>query len=170
MSTMQLFELAPAYSQAMEIFEQMTADGCSQDELDEAMQIIEKIGGDLNEKALNIASWVKNLEAEAKAIKEAEQSMAKRRQSATNRAERLKAFLLSGMKVAGVQKMQFPQFCVAIRQNPESVKIADGAAIPESLLRFVEPEPDKAAIKAALKSGEIIPGCILERGEKLEIK
>lgn len=167
---MKLFDLAPAFAEASEIIDQMTIDGCTQDELDEAMRIVEQITSDLNTKALNIASWVRNLDAEAKAIKEAEDAMAKRRKAATAKADRLRAYLLMGLKMAGVDKLQFPHFVIAVKQNPESVRIADGARLPDEFLRHVDPEPNKVAIKAALKDGRQIPGCILERSEKLEIK
>lgn len=169
-ATMKLFDLAPAYAQAMEIVDQMTQDGCTPDEIEEAMKIVGQIEADLNTKTLNIASWIRNLDAEAKAIKEAEDAMAKRRKAANAKADRLRSYLLYGLKEAGVSKVQFPHFVVSIKQNPESVKIAEGVKLPEEFLRYVDPEPNKAAIKEALKAGREVPGCLLERGEKLEIK
>ena len=86
----------------------MEEDGCTADELEEAMKMVDQIEGDLNTKCLNIASWVRNLEAEAKAIKEAQDAMDKRRKGyATGKAERLRNYLFHGMKLAGVTKMQF---------------------------------------------------------------
>lgn len=167
---MKLFDIAPAYEQAMQILAQMEEDGSAADEIDEAMQIINQIEGDLNTKCLNIASWIRNLEAEAKAIKEAQDAMDKRRKSAVNKAERLRNFLFHGMKLAGVEKIAFPHFVLSIKKNPESVRIADGVVLPDEFLRHKDPEPDKIAIKEALKSGRSIPGCILERNEKLDIK
>lgn len=167
---MKLFDIAPSYEQAMLILAQMEEDGCHQDEIDEAMRMIEQIEGTLNDKCLNIASWIRNLEAEAKAIKDAQDAMDKRRKSAQAKADRLRAFLLTGMKIAGVNKISFPHFVLSVKQNPESVKIAEGAPLPPEYLRYKEPEPDKTAIKAALKEGKVIPGCILERGESLSIK
>lgn len=167
---MKLFDLAPAFAEASEIIDQMTIDGCTQDELDEAMRIVEQITSDLNTKALNIASWVRNLEAEAKAIKEAQDAMDKRRKAATAKAERLRNYLFHGLKLAGVMKMQFPHFVISVKQCPESVQIAPGALIPDEYLRYPEPEPNKVALKEALKHGKEIPGCRLERNEKLEIK
>ena len=167
---MKLFDLAPAYEQALAIIEQMEADGCTQDELDEAMKMVDQIEGDLNTKCLNIASWVRNLEAEAKAIKEAQDAMDKRRKAATAKAERLRNYLYHGLKLAGVTKVQFPHFVISVKQCPESVQIAPGALIPDEYLRYADPEPNKVSIKEALKAGTEIPGCSLARSEKLEIK
>ena len=47
-ATMKLFDLAPAYAQAMEIVDQMTQDGCTPDEIEEAMKIVGQIEADLN--------------------------------------------------------------------------------------------------------------------------
>ena len=167
---MKLFDLAPAYEQALSIITQMEEDGCTADELEEAMKMVDQIEGDLNTKCLNIASWVRNLEAEAKAIKEAQDAMDKRRKAATTKAERLRNYLFHGLKLAGVTKVQFPHFVISVKQCPESVRIAPGALIPDKYLRHPEPEPNKVALKDALKHGKEIPGCSLERNEKLEIK
>ena len=167
---MKLFDLAPAYEQALSIITQMEEDGCTADELDEAMKMVDQIEGDLNTKCLNIASWVRNLEAEAKAIKEAQDAMDKRRKAAVAKADRLRNYLFHGMKLAGVAKMQFPHFVISAKQCPESVQIAPGTQIPDEYLRHPEPEPNKVALKDALKHGKVIPGCSLERNEKLEIK
>ena len=167
---MKLFDLAPAYEQAIAIIAQMEEDGCSADELAEAMKMVDQIEGDLNTKCLNIASWVRNLEAEAKAIKEAQDAMDKRRKSAIAKADRLRNYLFHGLKLAGVNKLTFPHFVISVKQCPESVKIAPGALIPDEYLRHPEPEPNKVALKDALKNGAVIPGICLERDEKLEIK
>lgn len=167
---MKLFDLAPAYEQALSIITQMEEDGCTPDELEEAMRMVDQIEGDLNTKCLNIASWVRNLEAEAKAIKEAQDAMDKRRKAATAKAERLRNYLHHGLKLAGVEKIPFPHFVISVKQCPESVQIAPGALIPNQYLRYTDPEPNKVAIKEALKAGTEIPGCSLARSEKLEIK
>lgn len=129
---MKLFDLAPAYEQALSIITQMEEDGCTADELEEAMKMVDQIEGDLNTKCLNIASWVRNLEAEAKAIKEAQDAMDKRRKAATAKAERLRNYLFHGMKLAGVTKMQFPHFVISVKQCPESVQIAPERRSPSS--------------------------------------
>ena len=96
--------------------------------------------------------------------------MDKRRKAATAKAERLRNYLFHGMKLAGVTKMQFPHFVISVKQCPESVQIAPERRSPKQYLRHPEPEPNKVALKDALKHGAVIPGCSLERNEKLEIK
>jgi hypothetical protein len=48
---MKLFDLAPAYEQALSIITQMEEDGCTADELEEAMKMVDQIEGDLNTNA-----------------------------------------------------------------------------------------------------------------------
>ena len=112
----------------------MEEDGCTADELEEAMKMVDQIEGDLNTKCLNIASWVRNLEAEAKAIKEAQDAMDKRRKAATAKAERLRNYLFHGMKLAGVTKMQFPALRHQCQAMPgvgaDCPRHADPRAVP----------------------------------------
>ncbi len=46
----------------------------------------------------------------------------------------------------------------------QSVAITDDAAIPAEYLRQPPPQPDKAAILAALKEGRAVPGAVLRNG------
>ncbi len=46
----------------------------------------------------------------------------------------------------------------------QSVAITDDAAIPAEFMRQPEPQPDKAAILAAMKEGRNVPGAVLRNG------
>ena len=47
-------------------------------------------------------------------------------------------------------RLERPSFTAAVTQLPPSVVITDANALPERFVRRPPPEPDKAAIKAAL--------------------
>jgi hypothetical protein len=116
---------------------------------------------------------VRNIEASAAAIKEAEAAMAARRKALENRAARIRDYLLANMMVAGVQKIECPYFKLAVRENPPAVEIYEPGLIPATFMKQPEtppPAPNKAEIAAALKAGQDIPGCKLTRGTRLEIK
>ena len=51
---------------------------------------LEALGGELEEKTINVAKFLRNMEAVAEAIKEAEEAMAKRRKSLENRVKWMK--------------------------------------------------------------------------------
>lgn len=134
---------------------------------------LDGLAGDLQVKAANVAMVARNLEATAGAIKEAEAQMAQRRRAMEKRADNLRAYLLACMQQAGIQKLECPQFRLAVRGNPAAVDVFDAAQVPAQFMRRPEPpppEPDKTAIKAALAAGTDVPGCRLTAGSRLEIK
>lgn len=133
---------------------------------------LESLSGDLEVKAQNVALFARNLEATAAAIKEAEAGMAKRRKAIESRVAHLKDYMLAGMMVAGVKKIEGPYLRLSIRDNPEAVEVFDAAQVPAEFMRQPEPPPaapDKAAIKAAIKAGHEVPGVKLARSQRLNI-
>lgn len=105
-------------------------------------------------KLENIVLWVKDLTAEAKAIREEELALAERRHTAEKKAESLKELL--SRELAG-QKFSTPKCSVSYRKS-KSVNVTDIWKLPEDYLRYSDPTPDKKALKAALDSGETIEG------------
>lgn len=134
---------------------------------------LESLSGELEVKTTNVAMFVRNLEASAEAIKQAEAAMTARRKAIENKAERIRQYLLDNMQRTGISKIECPYFKIALRDNPDSVVIDPLAVIPAEYLRQPEPPPptaDKAALKAALKAGAVIQGVRLEKRQRLEIK
>lgn len=167
MSLPTLYELAGQYREL-----QMLADS---DDLPAEViaDTLEGVTGDLTTKSRNVAFVVQNLEAAADAVDEAAAAMKARAARMRRRAESVRAYLLFAMRSAGVSRIECPEFTLSIRQNPPSVTIADDAEIPAEYMVQPEPpppRPDRKAIAAALKAGEKIDGCYLERGERLEIR
>lgn len=162
-----LYRLADEYTQAavkmadLELPEEVIAN------------TLEGLAGELEVKATNVAMFVRNLEASADAIKQAEAEMASRRKAIENRAKRVRQYLQYQMERTGITKIECPYFKLAVRDNPPSVVIDQEGSIPERFMRVPEPPPpapDKKAIAEALKHGEDVPGAHLERGKRLEIK
>lgn len=162
-----LYELAHAYRDA--------ADKLADLDLPEDViaDTLDGMSGDLEVKATNTAMVIRNLEASAAAIKEAEAAMAARRKALENRAGRVKDYLLANMMVAGIQKVECPFFKLSVRDNPAAVEVYEPGLIPPQFMRQPEPpppSPDKTAIKEALKTGQEVPGCRLTVGKRLDIK
>lgn len=135
---------------------------------------LEAEGGALVEKGTNVAFVVRNLEASAEAIKQAEGAMADRRKVIEKRAARLRAYLLEGMRTAGIQKIESPYFAISIKKNPPSVDVFDEAQVPADYMKepppTPPPAPDKKLIAQAIKDGFDVPGCRLVQGERVDIK
>lgn len=127
----------------------------------------------LEVKAQNVAYAIKNLEATADAIYDAEKEMAERRKAIEKRAANLREYTKTCMEIAQVQKIECLHFALTIKKNPASVDIFEQALIPAKFMRQPEPPPpapDKKAIAEAIKAGEEVPGAILTQGSRLDIK
>lgn len=134
---------------------------------------IEGMGGELEQKAVAVAMWARNLEASADAIEEAAKAMQERAKAARKRADSTRAYLLGAMQSTGIKKIECPHFVISVRQSPESVEIEDETQIPPDYMtdpKPVPPKPDKALIKRAIQDGFEVPGCKLVRGASLQIK
>lgn len=134
---------------------------------------LESLSGDLETKAVNVAMFVKSLEATAASIKIAEGQMAARRKAIEARAERVLDYIKDNMIACGISKIECPYFNLSIRDNPASVVIDSPNLIPDDYMRKAEappPAPDKKAIAEALKAGVGVLGAHLQYGQRLEIK
>jgi hypothetical protein len=134
---------------------------------------LEALEGDINEKAVNVAAFTRNLDASADAIREAGKAMLARADRIAKRADGVRAYLLFQMQAAGISKIECPWFTLAVRKNPPGVAVDDETAIPAEYIVQPPPpapRPDKDAIKRALKDGQDVPGCRLTQGERLEIR
>lgn len=162
-----LYELSAEYQQI--------ANKLMASELDEVTikDTLESIGGDLEAKAVNVAMFIRNLEAGADQIKIAENAMADRRKSIENKAEAMRDYLFNNMKACNITKIECPYFALTIKKNPSKLIIDDAGQIPGELYIYPEapaPYPDNAAIKALLKAGTEVAGTHLQQDERVEIK
>ena len=120
-----------------------------------------------------MACWVKNLSAEADAIREEENRLVKRRKAAETKAANLKAWLLAAMtnEDGTTDKLKTGRVAVSVKRNPPSTVVDDEEMLPweyKTVKQIVA--QDKAAIKAAILAGEEVPGAHLEYGRSVVIK
>ena len=152
---MNLWEINDAIRKAIEQgFDEETGEIFDASDI-EALQI------QRDEKIENIALFIKNLKAEAEAIKAEKMNLAKRQQTAENRAEWLKQYLT---KCLDGEKFKTAKVAISYRKS-QTVEFIDGFNVnqlPEQFQRKVEPEADKTALKDALKEGKEIYGVYLE--------
>ena len=133
---------------------------------------LESLQFPIEEKAKNVAMVIRNIEASAKAIKEAADAMILRAKSEENRAKNLKGYLPSAMEATGITKIESPYFVISLRNNPESVVIDAESQIPADYMREIPASysPDRILIKKAIQDGYEVPGCHLTRTQSLQIK
>jgi hypothetical protein len=118
------------------------------------------------EKIEATACYIKNRSANAAAIANEIKSLQARKRAEEKRAEGAMSYLryfLNG------QKFNSPKVAITYRTS-QSVEIDDIKNIPEEYLRYKDPEPDKTALKKAIKDGVNIPGVHLTNKLNMQIK
>ena len=160
-----LYELTAEFKAVADRLEEMELDAVT------VRDTLDGYSADFDNKVIAIASLIRNIEATAVAIKEAEDQMATRRKALDNRAAWLRQYVISNMKTIGKESVDCPFFSVKVKTNQPSVIIADDCDLP---VRFVSQKivvsPDKKALKAALESGEVVEGVGLVCSNSLLIK
>jgi len=164
-----LYQLSGNYLQALDFL--------TDPEMDVPMEAVndtlESLSGELEDKAVNVAKFLRNMEATAKAIKTAEESMAKRRKAFEARVNWLKGYIKDNMEATGISKIECPYFKLSIAKNPAALEVFDEAAIPaeyKSTETVIIEHIDKVAVKAALAKGKIVQGARLTNGTRLAIR
>ncbi len=167
MNNLALYQLSQNYLQAFEVLTDPEADLPA----DVINDTLEALGGELEEKAVNIAKFLRNMEILAETIKQAEVDMAKRRKTLENRVSWLKGYLKTSMEQTGITKIECPYFKLSLQNNLAAVVIVNEDEIPEQFKEAILTwKVDKNAIKEAIKDGKIVPGAKLSNGTRLVIK
>ena len=121
-----------------------------------------------DKKISNVACWIKDLKAEAEAIKAEKQALDKRQKAAENQAERLKEWLQG---ILQGEKFKDRRCSISYRKS-ERVDFSDSfdlSTLPDSMKK-VTIEPKKTEIKDFLKSGGSIEGVRIEENTSMTIK
>ena len=121
-----------------------------------------------DKKISNVACWIKDLKAEAEAIKAEKQALDKRQKAAENKAESLKTWL-SGILQG--EKFKDSRCAISYRRS-ERVDFADNFnfdTLPD-YMKKVTIEPKKTEIKEFLKGGGEIEGVRIEENTSMTIK
>ncbi len=146
------------------------------DTQEDPQAVLDTLEGELwpiEQKTRAISYVLSNLDYLVEAGRQAEKQVAALRRAREARIERLKAYMQACMEIAGITKVECPEFQAAIRKNPPKVVIDDEAQVPAPYWRQPEPPPpvlDKERIKEDIKAGIDVPGARLEQTTRLEVK
>lgn len=128
---------------------------------------LEELQIERDKKIENVGCWIKNLDADAKAIKEERDALYERQKAAEKKADSLREWLrraLNGQSFSGVR-------CAVRFRASEAVVIEDAALIPKKyLVKTVKVDPDKKAIKEALANGLKVKGAAIEQRLNVQVK
>lgn len=134
--------------------------------IDSNLNTFDELIMERNNKIENVALWIKNLRADAEAYKAEAQAFVDRKKAAERKIESLTRLLEITLRV---RKFKTERVQIGYRKS-DSVQIDKNAKLPDEYLRFREPEPDKAALKKALKDGVEIEGAWLEEKLNMQVK
>lgn len=116
-----------------------------------------------NEIMERFLSAMRENETLAEAISQRIGKLRERQTRLTHRAQFYRSLMHRLMEWSGLKSVALPEAKISVINSPEKVIVTDESAIPDDFMR-ISKEPNKAAIKSALKSGSIIPGATLSNG------
>ena len=161
--TMNIYDIKERYRELAEKLCEQGGEGTEEDFAE-----LDGIDKDFTEKANNYAGVIKELEAESKALKDAEKSFKERAERKAKTAEKLRERLKSAMELMDKEKVETINAVISFRRS-QSVEIVSAEEIPEAFIK-ASYEVDKAAIKEAMKKGENVAGAVLKENKNLQIK
>lgn len=120
----------------------------------------------LTDKRENVALYIKNLSAEAKAIDEEAKNLTNRKRVLNNKVEGLKKYLADNLEG---HKFETAKVVVSFRKS-EQLEINSIKHIPTEYLISQEPKIDKVALKKSIKQGAVINGVQIITKQNIQIK
>lgn len=128
---------------------------------------LEAIGTD--EKINSYCIVINQQKADIEEISNEIRRLQARKKVAENGVERMKTALDNFMKSTGQEKKKTALFTVSYRKT-EMVNVIDMKKLPEQYKKYREPEPNKVAIKSALKDGIEISGVEIVMNKTISIR
>lgn len=157
---MNLYEIKQEFEKAIEECVDMeTGEIINPTRLDELNMV-------LTDKRENVALYIKNLSAEAKAIDEEAKNLTNRKRVLNNKVEGLKKYLADNLEG---HKFETAKVVVSFRKS-EQLEINSTEHIPTEYLISQEPKIDKVALKNSIKQGAVINGVQIITKQNIQIK
>ena len=162
---MKLYECVAEYRAQLDALAELTLDATTY------ADTLESIHGPVQDKLRAVIAYSLDLEIEATGAAAASKRMKERAESLDNRVKWLREYALRAMEATGLGEISTDEWAAKVAKKPPAVVIADGIELPAEYVRTtVKTEPDKAALKAALTAGAVVPGVSLVAGHRLALK
>lgn len=172
---MRLFEIATEFKSLRDLvetdceFNEETGEVINNDDI--LSELFNGLQLKLSDKLDNSAYVIKELEANADALKIEAKRLSDRASHLSKNAEQLKKLMSLALSESGDDKLKTDKFTFSFRKS-ETVEI-DVLITPEDFDRKfirIKREFDKTKIKTALKNGEVIEGASLKENSNFQIK
>lgn len=131
---------------------------------------LEDLGSQVVVKAEGYIEVLKHIEADEEYLKARAKHYQAKAKTQQNRREWLRSLLYEAMVRQNIQTMKCPSGSISRRATPGQVVInCPDDQVPSEFVTYT-PSINKAAIKAALESGQKLPWAEIVRGESLTIR
>lgn len=134
-------------------------------ELSQALAINET---ELKEKAINYGYVIRSFEYENDIIDAEIKRLKALKEQKEKAIQKLKDAVSNAMNLYGIEKVESPALKLSFRKS-ESVEISENLD-KRFMIEKVTLQPDKVAIKEAIKKGEQVDGAVLVINQNLQIK
>lgn len=143
----------------------------SEEESAQILEALDALDERIEDRAEIYARIIRNKQSEAEGLKAEADRLTKRRQSAENTAEKLKARLLDTMTRLGKSEIATAIGKWKVQNNPWSVEVLDLSAIDPEWLIEQPPKVDRAAMLKHFKAtGEVLSGVEFRQGVGLRFR
>lgn len=160
---MKLFEISDSIAKILDMLEEGDADQES------CFLLLSDLEMDKEKKALDIAAYLKSLVAQATAIKQEEDRLRDRRKRIDRQIESLREYLNSHLDDR--KKYSDQRAEISWRKSTKLEVSCQTEYLPQVYIREkTSMEPDKTALKEALRNGKKIEGCELVEIKNIQIK
>ena len=157
-----LYEIEEVFKGLLEYAEENDGD------ITEIVGELEAVRADFETKAENYWRMIKNLNAQADALKAEKQKLEQKQRRAERLADSLKERMANAMQTFEKDKVK-TQFGSFSFRKSTSVEILDETVIPDDFFR-VKKEVQKSVIADAIKAGDVVPGATLKENRNLQVR
>lgn len=128
---------------------------------------IEAIEGEFNDKAIALISVSKTVNGDIESCDAEIKRLTARKKVLTNKREDMIEYLRFNMEANDINKISCPLFTITLAKAKDTAVIDKEDEIPTDYvdIKMVK-SPMKKEILAALKTGEVIPGCHLGKSKR----
>jgi len=160
-----LYNIAERQQNLLEILRSGEVD---EDQIETALAEVEQ---ELVAKGADYIAVFQGLDAHIDAVSAEIKRLKDYKKSLEGNQKRMKNTVVEVMHRLGRESISTGRGAFKLKWNPESVEIDDIDKVPSQYLKTtITTSPDKNSIKAAIKAGDLVPGCHLEKVQRVEVK